>query len=34
MMAGAIRGLEVIPPEVVDAAARECIIDLDVHQSA
>jgi type II secretory pathway predicted ATPase ExeA len=34
MMAGAVRGLEVIPPEVVDAAARECLIDLDVHQPA
>ena len=34
MMAGAIRGLEVIPPEVVDASARECLDDLDVHQPA
>jgi type II secretory pathway predicted ATPase ExeA len=34
MMAGAVRGLEVIPPEVVDAAARECLDDLDVRQPA
>ncbi len=25
LMAGAVRGLEVVPPEVVDAAARECL---------
>jgi MSHA biogenesis protein MshM len=34
MIAGAVRGLEVIPPEVVDAAAGECLDDPDLYHVA